>query len=203
MNFEETSIPGVWVVDLERREDPRGFFARTFCEDEFANRGLLTRFVQCNLSSNARRGTLRGMHWQNEPKPEVKLVRCVRGSVYDVVIDLRRDSPTYCKWIGVELSAANGEPSTFLAVLRMGFRRSRTIPTFTTTWASSIIPLSGRECDGTIRPSASHGHWAIRCSRTKTRRIRTTSHEFQARSGDRRIGIYWQAHDSASRGARL
>jgi dTDP-4-dehydrorhamnose 3,5-epimerase len=122
MKFEETSIPGVWIVDLERREDPRGFFARTFCEDEFAGRGLLTRFVQCNLSSNTRRGTLRGMHWQNEPKPEVKLVRCVRGAVYDVVIDLRRDSPAYCKWIGVELSAANGRALYIPAGIAHGFQ---------------------------------------------------------------------------------
>jgi dTDP-4-dehydrorhamnose 3,5-epimerase len=122
MTFEETSIPGVWTVDLERREDPRGFFARTFCEDEFGDRGLLTRFVQCNLSSNARRGTLRGMHWQNDPKPEVKLVRCVRGSVYDVVIDLRRGSPAYCQWIGVELSAANGRALYIPAGVAHGFQ---------------------------------------------------------------------------------
>ena len=122
MTFEETSIPGVWMVDLERREDPRGFFARTFCENEFADRGLLTRFVQCNLSSNLRRGTLRGMHWQNEPNPEVKLVRCIRGAVYDVVIDLRRDSPAYCKWIGVELSAANGRALYIPAGIAHGFQ---------------------------------------------------------------------------------
>jgi dTDP-4-dehydrorhamnose 3,5-epimerase len=117
MKFEETELPGVWVIDLERREDNRGFFARTFCEKEFAARGLITRFVQCNLSSNARRGTLRGMHYQNEPKPEIKLVRCVRGSVYDVVIDLHSR-----KWIGVELSAANGRALYIPAGVAHGFQ---------------------------------------------------------------------------------
>jgi dTDP-4-dehydrorhamnose 3,5-epimerase len=122
MKFEETSLRGVWMLDLERREDARGFFARTFCDREFADHGLLTRFVQCNLSSNVRRGTLRGMHWQNEPKPEVKLVRCVRGSIYDVVIDLRRDSPTYCRWFGIELSAANGRALYIPAGIAHGFQ---------------------------------------------------------------------------------
>lgn len=122
MKFEETAIPGVWLVDLERREDDRGFFARTFCEREFADRGLMTRFVQCNLSSNRKRGTLRGMHLQNEPKPEVKLVRCVRGSIYDVVIDLRPESPSYCQWVGVELSAANARALYIPAGIAHGFQ---------------------------------------------------------------------------------
>ena len=122
MKFEQTAIPGVWLVEFEHREDSRGFFARTFCEREFAQHGLLTRFVQCNLSANKQRGTLRGMHFQNEPKPEVKLVRCVRGSIYDVVIDLRRDSSTYCKWVGVELSADNGQALYIPAGIAHGFQ---------------------------------------------------------------------------------
>lgn len=122
MKFQETELQGVWLVDLDRREDNRGFFARTYCEKEFAAHGLTTRFVQCNLSSNRRRGTLRGMHFQNEPKPEIKLVRCVRGSVYDVVADLRRDSSTYQKWIGVELSAANGRALYIPAGIAHGFQ---------------------------------------------------------------------------------
>lgn len=117
MKFEETAIPGVWIIDLERREDERGFFARAFCENEFAQQGLLTRFVQCNISYNAKRGTLRGMHFQREPKPEVKLVRCIRGSVYDVVIDLRSR-----KWIGVELSAHNGRALYIPAGIAHGFQ---------------------------------------------------------------------------------
>jgi dTDP-4-dehydrorhamnose 3,5-epimerase len=122
MKFESTAIHGVWILDLERREDPRGFFARTFCEHEFAQHGLLTRFVQCNLSSNRKRGTLRGLHFQNEPKPEVKLVRCVRGSIFDVMVDLRPDSPTYCRWVGVELSATNGRAVYIPAGIAHGFQ---------------------------------------------------------------------------------
>ena len=117
MKFEGATIPGVWIIDLERREDDRGFFARTFCEREFAQQGLLTRFVQCNMSYNAKRGTLRGMHFQREPKPEVKLVRCVRGSVYDVVIDLRSR-----KWVGVELSADSGRALYIPAGIAHGFQ---------------------------------------------------------------------------------
>jgi dTDP-4-dehydrorhamnose 3,5-epimerase len=122
MKFEEMTISGVWLIELERREDSRGFFARTFCEREFAALGLLKRFVQCNLSSNRQRGTLRGMHFQNEPKPEVKLVRCIRGSIYDVVIDLRRDSPTYCKWLGLDLTADNGCALYIPAGIAHGFQ---------------------------------------------------------------------------------
>jgi len=122
MKFEETSIPGVWLIDLEPREDARGFFARTFCEHEFGAHGLTTRFVQCNLSYNLRRGTLRGMHFQNEPKPEVKLVRCIRGSIYDVVVDMRKDSPMYCKWVGVELSGENRRALYIPAGIAHGFQ---------------------------------------------------------------------------------
>jgi dTDP-4-dehydrorhamnose 3,5-epimerase len=122
MKFEETAITGVWLIELDRREDSRGFFARTFCEREFAEHGLLTRFVQCNLSSNRQRGTLRGMHFQNEPKPEVKLVRCIRGSVWDVVIDLRPESPTYCNWLRFELTAADGQALYIPAGIAHGFQ---------------------------------------------------------------------------------
>lgn len=108
MIYRETGIPGVLVVALERLEDERGSFARTYCEREFAARGLETRWVQCSLSSNAARGTLRGMHYQAEPEPEVKLVRCTRGAIHDVVVDLRPDSPTFRQWVGIELSAENG-----------------------------------------------------------------------------------------------
>jgi dTDP-4-dehydrorhamnose 3,5-epimerase len=122
MKFEETAIDGVWLIEPERREDSRGSFARAFCEREFATYGLLTRFPQCNLSANRQRGTLRGMHFQNEPKPEVKLVRCIRGSIYDVVIDLRRESPTYCKWLRFELAADNGRALYIPAGIAHGFQ---------------------------------------------------------------------------------
>jgi len=108
MRLLETDLKGVHIIELDQREDERGFFARTFCKNVFEKHGLHSEVAQCNLSHNARRGTLRGMHYQAEPFAEAKLVQCVRGSLYDVIIDLRRDSETYCQWIGVELSAANG-----------------------------------------------------------------------------------------------
>jgi dTDP-4-dehydrorhamnose 3,5-epimerase len=107
MIFTETPLAGAFVVEPERIADERGFFARTWCVDEFADRGLETRLVQCNVSYNQRRGTLRGMHYQAEPHAEVKLVRCTAGAIYDVIVDLRPDSPTRHHWFGVELSAAN------------------------------------------------------------------------------------------------
>jgi dTDP-4-dehydrorhamnose 3,5-epimerase len=105
--FRETALRGAWIIELEPREDERGFFARAWCEDEFAEHGLTTRIAQCNISWNARRGTLRGLHFQAEPHAEVKLVRCSRGAVYDVIVDLRPSSPSYTRWAGVELTAEN------------------------------------------------------------------------------------------------
>jgi dTDP-4-dehydrorhamnose 3,5-epimerase len=108
MIFRETPIAGAVLIELEPLVDERGAFARTFAVDEFAAHGLETRVVQCNTSTNARAGTLRGLHYQAPPCAEAKLVRCVRGSIFDVVVDLRPESPTYCAWYGAELSAANG-----------------------------------------------------------------------------------------------
>lgn len=108
MIFTETDLGGAFLIDLERREDERGFFARAWCAREFSENGLSTELVQCNLSSNRQTATLRGMHYQEAPYAEVKVVRCTRGAVYDVIIDLRPDSTTYGRWIGVELSAENG-----------------------------------------------------------------------------------------------
>jgi dTDP-4-dehydrorhamnose 3,5-epimerase len=107
VNFTETELAGAFVIDLEPVEDARGFFGRAWSEQEFAERGLETRIVQCNLSFNERRGTLRGMHLQRPPHAEVKTIRCIRGRLYDVIIDLRHDSPTFRRWTGVELSADN------------------------------------------------------------------------------------------------
>jgi dTDP-4-dehydrorhamnose 3,5-epimerase len=105
MIFSPTPIGGVWTIDLERREDDRGFFARTWCRQEFEAHGLDFRLVQCSVSRNKRRGTLRGMHWQEAPHGETKLVRCTQGAIWDVVIDLRPDSPTYCRHFAIELDA--------------------------------------------------------------------------------------------------
>lgn len=109
MNFMETKLSGSYVIEPERLEDGRGFFARAWCKREFEERGLDANPVQCNISFNRKRGTLRGMHLQLPPYEETKLVRCTRGSIYDVIIDLRPDSGTYLKWVGVELSAENGK----------------------------------------------------------------------------------------------
>ena len=108
MIFTRTELPGATIVDLERREDPRGFFARAYCEREFAEQGLPARMVQTNVSLTRKAGTLRGMHYQRAPHAEDKLVRCVRGAIWDAIVDIRPDSPTYRRWIGVELSEENG-----------------------------------------------------------------------------------------------
>jgi dTDP-4-dehydrorhamnose 3,5-epimerase len=105
--FVETDLAGAFVIALERREDDRGFFARTWCRREFEEAGLSTEIAQCNLSFNHRAGTLRGLHYQVAPDEEVKLIRCTRGAIYDVIVDLRRGSPTFKQWIGVELTAEN------------------------------------------------------------------------------------------------
>jgi dTDP-4-dehydrorhamnose 3,5-epimerase len=107
VRFTPTEIPGAFIIDLEPHVDERGFFARTFCAREFAEHGLSMAIAQVNTSYNHRRGTLRGMHFQAEPAPEAKLVRCISGAIYDVVVDMRPDSPTYLRHVGVELSAAN------------------------------------------------------------------------------------------------
>jgi dTDP-4-dehydrorhamnose 3,5-epimerase len=107
MIFRETAIEGVRVVEPERLEDERGFFARTWDTREFADHGLSARLVQCSISYNGRRGTLRGLHYQAAPHEEAKLVRCTAGAVYDVAVDLRAGSETLCGWVGVELSARN------------------------------------------------------------------------------------------------
>ena len=108
MIFTETKLAGAFVIELERREDQRGFFARTFCQQEFEAHGLKTQVVQCNVSFNKRKGTLRGMHYQAAPFAEAKLVRCTSGSIYDVIIDLRLASATFKQYFAVELSAENG-----------------------------------------------------------------------------------------------
>jgi dTDP-4-dehydrorhamnose 3,5-epimerase len=107
MKFSPTTLSGLWLIDLELREDERGFFARTFCENEFAQQGLNTHWPQCNLTLTKKRGTIRGMHFQADPKPEIKLIRCAAGQIFDVLVDVRVNSPTFGKWEGFELSGEN------------------------------------------------------------------------------------------------
>jgi dTDP-4-dehydrorhamnose 3,5-epimerase len=108
MRFTPMSLSGAYLIHLEPRIDARGTFARAFCAREFAAAGLTGSFVQANISANLRAGIVRGLHFQNAPHREVKLVQCVKGSVYDVIVDIRKESATYLQWAGIELSDSNG-----------------------------------------------------------------------------------------------
>ena len=105
MKFTETALYGAYLIELDPKADQRGFLARTFCREEFAAHKLKTEIAQANLSYNQKKGTLRGLHYQEQPYAEAKLVQCIKGAVYDVIIDLRKDSPTYAKWAAFELDA--------------------------------------------------------------------------------------------------
>ena len=107
MNFNETTLPGAYLVEITPIRDARGFFARSWARDEFAKVGLNPNVAQANVAWNAKKGTLRGMHFQYAPDAEAKLVRCTRGAIYDVIVDLQPDSPTWKEWFGVELTAEN------------------------------------------------------------------------------------------------
>jgi dTDP-4-dehydrorhamnose 3,5-epimerase len=108
MKFISTQLHGAALIETQPLGDDRGWFARVYCEREFQAHGLPARMVQANLSLTRRAGTLRGLHWQAAPHEEDKLVRCVRGAIWDVIVDIRPASPTYCRWLGVELSESNG-----------------------------------------------------------------------------------------------
>src|SRR5262245_49347135 len=107
MKFNPLTLPGAYLIELEKRGDDRGFFARLFCENEFERQGLVNRFVQINNSLSRNKGTLRGLHYQLPPAAEAKVVRCIRGSLYDVILDLRPRSPTFGHSFGTELSSEN------------------------------------------------------------------------------------------------
>jgi dTDP-4-dehydrorhamnose 3,5-epimerase len=122
MQLRETIISGAFLIEPERREDERGFFARTWCQREFEEHGLDARLVQCSISYNRTAGTLRGIHLQREPYAEAKLVRCTAGAIHDVILDLRPSSPTYLSWISVELTAENRLALYVPAGLAHGFQ---------------------------------------------------------------------------------
>ncbi len=107
MTFIETKLTGAFLVELDKKEDDRGFFARAYCAREFSQHGLRPQVVQANMSYNNKSGTVRGMHYQVPPASEPKFIRCIRGAIWDVIIDMRPDSPTYLQYVGVELSADN------------------------------------------------------------------------------------------------
>jgi dTDP-4-dehydrorhamnose 3,5-epimerase len=107
MIFQESKLPGVFEIQIDPKPDERGFFARCWCHKEFESNGLSSKLVQCSLSFNTQKGTLRGVHYQAEPYPETKMVRCTRGAIFDVVVDLRPQSPTFKEWTSVILTATN------------------------------------------------------------------------------------------------
>jgi dTDP-4-dehydrorhamnose 3,5-epimerase len=107
MKFSKTSLAGLWVIDLELREDERGFLARTYCENEFTSHGLNTRWPQCNLTLTKSRAMIRGLHFQSNPRSEIRLVRCAAGAIFDVAVDVRPNSATFGKWEAFELTSEN------------------------------------------------------------------------------------------------
>jgi dTDP-4-dehydrorhamnose 3,5-epimerase len=122
VKFTETPLAGAFIIDLEPHQDERGFFARTFCVHEFTNHGLNATVAQCSLSSNLKAGTMRGMHFQQPPLSEAKLVRCIRGAIHDVVVDLRPESDTYRRHLAVELSMENRRAVFIPALFAHGFQ---------------------------------------------------------------------------------
>lgn len=122
MIFQETPLRGAYLIEPERIADERGFFARSWCRDEFQAQGLNSQLLQCNISFNHRKATLRGMHFQAAPHGETKLVRCTMGAIYDVIVDVRPDSPTFKSWFGVELSALNRQMLYIPGGLAHGFQ---------------------------------------------------------------------------------
>ena len=144
MSFEPTPLPGAWLIELDLLGDERGWFARTFDAEEFAERGLNATVAQCNASFNAHRGTLRGMHYQANPHGESKLVRCVRGTIFDVAVDLREDSPTFRRWHGVELSSENRLAFYIPAGLAHGFQTLTDDTEVLYQMGSPYVPESAR-----------------------------------------------------------
>jgi len=121
MIFTAAAVAGAFLIDIDRKEDDRGFFARTFCENEFSALGMKGTIAQCNVSWNRVRGTLRGLHYQAAPHEETKIVRCTRGAIWDVMVDLRGDSATYSQWTGIELTADNRRASYLPRGVAHGF----------------------------------------------------------------------------------
>lgn len=144
MIFTETNLAGAFLIEPERIDDMRGFFARNWSEREFAARGLVSHFVESNISFSHKRGTLRGMHYQAAPHSQVKLVRCTAGAIYDVIIDLRPDSPTFKQWATVELTARNHLMLYVPVDFAHGFQTLEDNTEITYEMSSSYHPESSR-----------------------------------------------------------
>ena len=152
MIFTETALKGAFVIDLERRDDSRGFFARAFCQHEFAAHGLKPIIAQANIGFNKKKGTMRGMHFQFPPAAETKLVRCSRGAILDIIVDLRPESPTYLQHVAVELTAENHRGHLHSRAFRAtAIRRSKTTRTRAIRSASSTPPAPRAAFCTTIR----------------------------------------------------
>ena len=149
MRFLPTPIDGVFVVETTPHSDERGFFARTFCGDEFAERGLNPTIAQCSLSFNTRAHTLRGMHFQAAPHEEEKLIRCTAGAIFDVLVDIRPESGTYGKWFGAELTAANRRALFAPKGTAHGFL---TLADETEVLYMISIPFAAHSCDSAHSP---------------------------------------------------
>ncbi|HEV7743986.1 MAG TPA: dTDP-4-dehydrorhamnose 3,5-epimerase [Pyrinomonadaceae bacterium] len=143
MTFNETKLRGAFVIQLDRFEDERGFFALSWSEKEFADRGLDSRLVECNVSFNRNKGTLRGMHYQQAPHGQVKLVRCTMGAIYDCIIDLRSESPTFKQWVGIELTALNREALYVPKDFAHGFQTLKDDSEVLYQMSSPFVPGSG------------------------------------------------------------
>jgi dTDP-4-dehydrorhamnose 3,5-epimerase len=144
MKFSPAKLPGLWIIDLERHEDERGFFARAWCLEEFAAHGLNPRLMQCNISFNKRQGTLRGLHFQSAPHAETKIVRCTRGAIYDVAVDLRPDSPAFKQWFAVELNEENSRMLYVPEGFAHGFQTLRDDTEVLYQMSASFHPESAR-----------------------------------------------------------
>ena len=149
MLFTETKLAGAFIIDLERQSDARGFFARSWCEDEFAAHGIYNLPRQANMSSNPTLGTLRGLHYQLPPHQETKLVRCTRGAIFDVIVDLREESATYGEWLGVELTAENGRQLFVPTGFAHGFLTLAPFTEWCTRFRPSMRPVPKASCAGT------------------------------------------------------
>ena len=144
MKFVETRLKEAFIVEVERFEDERGYFARNWSHREFEAAGLDAKLVECNTSFNRRKGTLRGMHYQEAPHQQVKLVRCIRGAIYDVIIDLRPASPTFKQWLSVELNAENARMLYVPAGFAHGFQTLADDTEVAYQMSSYFEPASGR-----------------------------------------------------------
>ena len=164
MRFVPTALAGACVIEQERHADERGFFARIWCAQEFAQHGLEPALAQCSVSFNHRRGTLRGLHYQAPPFAEVKLVRCTRGALYDVAVDLRPDSPTFRRWIGVELTEDDGRALYIPRGFAHGFYSLADSTEVLYQMSTPYEPRLPAACAGTIPSTASSGRGRWRSS---------------------------------------